>query len=97
MKVVYNACFGGFSLSGQAIKRYIELGGELANVEQESNISRSDTKLIQVVEELGEDANGDFAFLQIAEVPRGAHYRIDNYDGSERVMTVEDYKRETAT
>lgn len=27
MKVVINACFGGFSLSAKAIKRYAELGG----------------------------------------------------------------------
>jgi hypothetical protein len=53
------------------------------------NVSRHDPALIQVVEELGKKANGDFANLQIDEV-RGS-YRIDEYDGSERVMTAPDY------
>ena len=28
MKIVINVCFGGFSLSNKAIKRYLELKGE---------------------------------------------------------------------
>lgn len=51
------------------------------------NIERDDPILVQVVEELGEEASGSCANLQIAEVPAGTAYRIDEYDGNESVMT----------
>jgi len=57
---------------------------------------RADPVLIQVIEELGDKANGDCAKLAIAEVPAGTKYRIDEYDGNESVMTVEDYEWQTA-
>lgn len=49
------------------------------------NVSRHDPILVQVVEELGEKANGDYAKLAIAEV--SGQYYIDEYDGSESVQT----------
>lgn len=87
-KVVYNACFGGFSLSEAGMKRYAELGGIGDSVRR---LDRNDPALIQVVEELGEKANGSCAELKIATVPTGALYRIDEYDGAETVMTIHDY------
>lgn len=56
-----------------------------------SDLSRTDPALVQVVEELGERANDSFARLQIAEVPAGTLYRIDEYDGLESVMTQDTY------
>jgi hypothetical protein len=53
--------------------------------------NRRDPILIQVVEELGEEANGVCANLKIAELPTGDKYRIDEYDGMERVMLIDDY------
>ena len=55
------------------------------------NVSRSDPVLVAIVEELGVEANGRFANLKIRDLPAGARYRIDEYDGNERVMTVGDY------
>ena len=49
------------------------------------NVSRHDPALIQVVEELGEKANGDHADLQIEEVD--GIYKIEEYDGNETVVT----------
>lgn len=49
------------------------------------NVSRHDPALIQVVEELGEKANGNHADLQIEEVD--GIYKIDEYDGNETVVT----------
>jgi hypothetical protein len=46
---------------------------------------------VQVVEELGADADGQYAELAIADVPAGTKYRIDEYDGVESVMTIDDY------
>jgi hypothetical protein len=60
------------------------------------DIPRSDPVLAQVVEELGDKANGDCAELRIEEVSEGTLYRIDEYDGNERVMTMDSYDWEKA-
>ena len=93
-KIVYNACFGGFGLSKKAIARYTELSGI-----SEFNVyvlSRTDPFLVQVVEELGEKVNTAFSHLLICELPAGTKYRIDEYDGNERVFTIDDYEWEIA-
>ena len=125
-RVVYNACYGGFGLSAEAVRRYAEIAGitlyeytdefgftawyrvpreeyerllaagerEAANAAYFSvyDLLRTDPALVQVVEELGERANGSYAQLFIADVPSGTRYRIDEYDGLESVMTVDDYE-----
>lgn len=132
-KIVYNACFGGFELSHEAIMRYAEIKGMTLYPKEESvlgyhyylcppdefdriyaeelanpvspdrfetsnrlyfsvrDIERNDPALVQVVEELGEAANGSFSKLQITEVPAGTLYRIDAYDGREYVETRDGY------
>lgn len=105
IKVVYNACFGGFSLSAKAAMRLFEMGvtelGEALEREKKEpsnsifkdsfrpELSRHDPRLVQVVEELGEEANGSFADLQVAETS-GNRYRIDEYDGNESVQEPDD-------
>lgn len=141
-KIVYNRCYGGFSLSEKAHYRYAELKGltlypeasrfaslmlptywtvppearegkvladdawhaadldarKASNEFYKANslnlreANRADPVLVQVVEELGEEADGECAQLAIAEVPAGTRYRIDEYDGNESVMTVDDYE-----
>ena len=56
---------------------------------RENNVDRHDPVLVQVVEELGDKANGKHAQLMIDEVY--GPYRIDEYDGNESVMTSGDY------
>ena len=94
MKVVYNNCYGGFGLSTAGLKRYAELKG--SPIRQFDDL-RDDPLLVQVVEELGETANGPCALLAIHDVPAGARWRIDEYDGAESVMTVEDYDWKVAS
>ena len=89
-KIVYNACFGGFGLSLTAWERYRELGGT-AEDRWDLDHQRTDPILVQVVEELGNRANTRFSDLCIRDVPTGTKYRIDEYDGMESVMTVDDY------
>jgi hypothetical protein len=52
-------------------------------------VERHDPALVQVVEELGEKANGKYAKLRIEEVY--GPYRIDEYDGYESVETPGSY------
>ena len=52
---------------------------------EENNIERNDPVLIQVVEELGDAANGEHAELAIVEIPDDVEWEISEYDGSEHV------------
>ncbi len=90
-KVVYNVCYGGFSLSREAGKRLIELGVEEDKVSfyersAYTELERHDPRLVQVVEELKDNANGVCAKLRIKQIDSN-QYMIDEYDGSETVIT----------
>lgn len=54
------------------------------------NISRTDETLIKIIEQLGDEANGDFASLEIIDLQPGTKYRIQEYDGSEWIETESD-------
>lgn len=49
------------------------------------DIKRDDPHLVQVVEELGVEANTRFSDLKVVEIPEGVDWRIDDYDGSESI------------
>jgi len=136
MKVAYNNCFGGFSLSALATNEFAKKKGltltwyeqtgykhngdqkykRLEGVPKSNGFSiyaltkdcgeeikelpnndfyyndfygdeaRCDTDLIEVIEKLGDKANGGCASLAIAEVPEGAGFEITEYDGNEDVV-----------
>jgi hypothetical protein len=96
-KVVYNACYGGFSLSEAARCRGQEISGnpKWGDHPFYDDIKRHDPVLVQVVEELGEAANGPCAILDVVDLPSGTKYRIDEYDGLEGVERQEDVEWET--
>lgn len=48
-------------------------------------IDRADPVLVQVVEELGEDAKGRFADLKVIEIPDDVEWTIEEYDGWESI------------
>jgi hypothetical protein len=134
-KVVYNACYGGFGLSKEAVQRYWEIKDQQVWIEDErwefnvylvppeerlkplstqeifamskderiayneaysaqswyyGDVVRHDPALVQVVEELGDKANGMCANLTIKEVD--GPYRIEEYDGFESVETADTYE-----
>jgi len=83
MKVVINVCFGGFGLSQAVYDRYNELTGK--NVKYQNDITRDDIVLVQVVEELGQEANTRYSELRVVEIPDGTSWYIHEYDGREEI------------
>lgn len=93
MKIVKNVCYGGFGLSDLALSRLSEITGKDIDQCKEDYIwgddeIRASTELVQVVEELGEKANGSFANLVVVEIPNGVDWAIDKYDGWETIEEV---------
>lgn len=97
-KIVYNSCYGGYSLSDEAAQLYCKLKG-IPEPEGDDkykyynfgySIERDDPVLVQVVEQLGNRANGRCAKLRIEYLPEGTLYRIQEYDGMEWIETQED-------
>lgn len=63
----------------------------------DAHIKRNDPFLVQVVEKLGEEANGHAANLEVVDIPQGTKYFIHEYDGAESIRTMESIPWETAT
>ena len=87
MKIVVNRCFGGYSLSTQAMNMYRELSGNTDPELKYHHIERNDPILVEVVEKLDENANGLSAMLEVFEIPDGLSYEISEYDGLEDFTT----------
>lgn len=83
MKVVINACLGGFGLSEAAIKRWAELDA-LGKFDARTE-DRANPFLIQAIEELGDEANAGGAELKIITIPDDVEWIIEDYDGEEWV------------
>jgi hypothetical protein len=93
-KVVYNGCYGGFGLSKEAIKYLnVKYGIEVSvsGPWLKEDLPRHDKRLVDVIEVLGDKANGMCAKLLIAEID-SPMYRIDEYDGFESVETPDSYE-----
>lgn len=132
MKVAINACYGGFSLSKEAIRMLYKMGCKYVHkmspeqyygigwatrfeedkksdseynpvIEGDSIIvedirgfysidtdeceysPRADKMVIEVIEKLGDKANGMCAKIKIVEIPDGVNWTIDEYDGMESI------------
>ena len=95
-KVVYNARFGGFGLSSEAVE-WLRARG--LNVDEHGymnccekycycTIERHNPLLVECVETLGEDTNGSYAAIKVATVKD--RYMVNEYDSSESVVQPED-------
>ena len=94
-KVCINACYGGFSLSEMAVSELCERKGVADRDDfYQCDLDRHDPDLIEVVERLGDAANGDCACLQVVTIS-GDRYRIEEYDGSETLKTPDSPQRWT--
>ena len=95
MKIVINDDYGGFGLSKMAIESYASRKGlTLGKWNQtygyyddfmDRDIPRNDKDLVEIVESLGNLANGFCASLRIVEIPDGVEWHISEYDGIEHV------------
>jgi len=83
MKVVINACHGGFGLSEKALKMY---RAKVNNPDVDYyDIDRDDPVLVRLVEELGDEVNTRYSELKIVEIPDGIEWTVCEYDGLEWV------------
>jgi hypothetical protein len=91
--VMYNACFGGFGFSKEAIRLYNQRYAESPEILMQTSletgwdISRTDPVMIQVVRELGPRANSLHSRIRLEEIPSqyANYYSITEYDGNETV------------
>jgi hypothetical protein len=90
--VAINCCYGGFSLSVKAVEELRKRIGEpeIQSYSFESyndKYTRHHPVLIEVIKELGEEANGPFAKIEIdyIEEKYKDHYSVKEYDGMEGV------------
>jgi len=68
IKIVYNTCYGGFGLSKKAKSLY-KLKLKSLNKMETNIYKRHDPILVDVVEELKEEAYGKYAQLKIKTIP----------------------------
>ena len=94
-KVVFNNCFGGFSISDEAKELAMSIAPEGSPWLEKGlsrylpSVPRHDETLVKVVEMLGDKAYGRFSDLDIVELS-GDRYIIEEYDGAETVVEPED-------
>lgn len=87
-EIIYNACYGGFRLSDDAVILLRTVGVEV-NAYGYTKIPRHDPRLVKVVKKLGHAASGKYSQLEIAKID-GNMYRIDEYDGFESIVEPDD-------
>lgn len=85
MKIVINRRFGGFGLSDEALKA---LG-----VAYDYEVSRTNPKLIEMIEKNSDAVSGSFAKLAVVNIPDNAtDWKMEDYDGVESIIAVVDGK-----
>lgn len=81
-KIVINACYGGFSLSKEAIESYqVRTGTEIGMFG--SDVPRDNPVLVAIVEEMGRRAAGGYAQLKVVEIPVDVEWTVEQHDGRE--------------
>ena len=88
MKVVINACFGGFSYSDEALRELKARNPKafVTDRDMSRKKDRTDPLLIELIEKWGSDrVSGAHAKLKIVEIPDGTQYDIKEFDGMESI------------
>lgn len=84
--IVINTCYGGYGFSKEARDLFLKF-----DITHPEDLPRHDPRVIHVVETLGENANGNYSCLKIVTI-EGFKYRIEEYDGTESIVTPEEEK-----
>ena len=86
--VMYNACYGGFSLSDAAMAEYRRQCPNSSKSITERTIPRHDRVMTQIVREMGQAASGTYAKVELYSIPAEYenYYGIYEYDGTESVF-----------
>lgn len=98
MKIVINRCFGGFGVSKAFIEKWNALYPDAADTKGygfmfDTPTFRTSPAVIELIEQMGEDAYGDYAELRVVELPDNmTDYRLMEYDGAETILAVVDGK-----
>ena len=85
--VIYNAAYGGFTLSFKAIRMYNAKSTTKKLTTKYSPIDRTDEIMAAIVEELKLEASGEHSKLKVIHIPEKYRncVRISEYDGMESV------------
>ena len=70
----------------ERIKLVLPYGSEELCSLQYKTIARNDPYLIEVIEELGGKANGEWSVIKVVEIPDDVEWVIKDYDGMEYVV-----------
>jgi hypothetical protein len=87
IKVAYNNCYGGFTVSNKGENLYCKYSNGNPAPDTSRDFDRTDPILIRVIEELGKEVSGSCSNLCIETIPIEFkdYFEIDEYDGSESV------------
>ena len=83
IKIVRNACYGGFGFSN-----YAKLWFEVRGVNNPYSLPRHHPLLVECVETLGKEVNSRNSALVVETVNQ--FYRLEENDGYEKLITPED-------
>jgi hypothetical protein len=85
--IMYNTCYGGFTLSDAAIDEYKRQCPDGKNPRL-FELDRDDQVMAQIVKEMGSAANGQFSDIKLQRIPVDYRdfYTIHEYDGLESVL-----------
>ena len=85
---MYNACYGGFSLSDEAMHEYRRRCPDCNKKITERSVPRHDQVMAQIVREMGQAASGLYAKVKLESIPAEYenYYGIYEYDGTESVF-----------
>ena len=92
MEVLYNACYGGYTVSDRAIQTHQQRINFTINDENDEFFyaecfERHDPVFLEIFHELGNDFSGKNSRIKVKKIPKKYenHYDIHEYDGLERV------------
>ena len=84
--IMYNACYGGFTLSDAAVDEYKRRCPEGKNPRL-YELERDDQAMAQIVKEMGAQASSSYSEIKLQPIPveYRDYYEIHEYDGLESV------------